>query len=104
MQNADGISDKNVWLLRSSDPKSSLPDSLRLSINSHYFTYDILSNKSAISIKEAYRVADGWPLKVNTVGMWSDSKGLTWTTEEFWFRRKDLGGMTFNCATEHVRI
>ncbi len=92
---------ENIWLLSLPDPMT-LPNSLKLKINSQVYSYNFQENSSLIELKEAYRVADHLKIKTNPVGLWSQKTGLFWTTVYFWERRSDLDGITFSCATEAV--
>ena len=77
--------------------------SLDLKFDSQIYTLQAL-NDSAISIEEVYRIADGWPVKVNPVGLWNRETGLIWTESNIWERRRNLEGHSFLCATEDVSV
>ncbi len=86
--------------MKAPDPQSVL-SKVPLQANSLFYTlYNV--NSSDVEILEVYKIKEGQDLKTNIVGSWNNKAGLTFSEDVIWERRKDLDGLVFSTASEHV--
>ncbi len=72
-----------------------------LEAHSSFYTFRVKKSHD-FELQEVYKVTQQQPLRVNNVGSWSLNDGLQLTDVVKWERRKDLGGLEFAAASEHV--
>ena len=77
-----------------------------LSIESQFYTFcEDANNRANIVIEEAYHKSRNKEhITIQTIGIWSNTSGLTMTTESFWERRKNLDGIELTGATAEVSV
>jgi hypothetical protein len=55
-----------------------------------------------VQLAEVYRVNAEFPLEINLVGNWSQTRGLQWTRTPLYKRRNNLRGLVFRTTVSTV--
>ncbi len=90
------------WLIRSEVPPLLFKDNSYPRFDSHVQTFEFFNGGEIIVLNEVYRVREGYPLTVDSVGAWNSKLGLLMTEVPLWERRNNLQGLVFKATIIHV--
>ena len=100
----DTYSSKAIWLLFL-DTNTSL-EQFFTDINIPFDCQFLVAQPQidhVVVLTEVYRVNPTLPLQTYSFGNWTAGGGLTWTSKDFYVRRKNLKGLTIQATRLHVR-
>ena len=99
----DTYSSKAIWLLFL-DTNTSL-EQFFMDINIPFDCQFLVAqpqNDHIVVLNEVYRVSPTLPLQTYCFGNWTVGGGLTWHSQGFYMRRKNLKGLTFQAIKANV--
>ena len=99
----DAYSSRAIWLLFL-DTNTSL-EQFFIDINVPFDCQFLVAQPQSdhvVVLTEVYRVSPTLPLQTYRFGNWTAGGGLTWPSQGFYIRRKDLKGLTIQTTRQSV--
>lgn len=92
----------SIWLVVSDDKKSEdFFENITLTLGANLFSVNSKLN-NVLVIHEIFRIASGFPVRVNEIGLWDRENGLRINGDPTYKRHSDMEGFLWRVGTIEV--